>query len=112
MSALWLGSSVVNCLPMSILRPSRSRGVTMPALRYQFNSEYYPGIISTVMSQITDNQAMSLGAFLRAMRERLDPAGHGLVAGPRRRTPGLRREEVAQLCGLSVTWYTWIEQGR
>jgi transcriptional regulator with XRE-family HTH domain len=65
-----------------------------------------------MISQTTDNQAMSLGAFLRAMRERQGPAGHGLVAGPRRRTPGLRREEVAQLCGLSVTWYTWIEQGR
>src|SRR5262249_20682563 len=36
----------------------------------------------------------------------------GLAAGHRRRTPGLRREEVAQLCGLSTTWYTWIEQGR
>jgi transcriptional regulator with XRE-family HTH domain len=36
----------------------------------------------------------------------------GLPPGPRRRTPGLRREEVAQLCGVSPTWYTWIEQGR
>ena len=35
-----------------------------------------------------------------------------MPAGGRRRTPGLRREEVAQLCGLSVTWYTWLEQGR
>ncbi|WP_428670665.1 helix-turn-helix transcriptional regulator [Reyranella sp.] len=50
--------------------------------------------------------------FLRALRERQSPADFGLAAGPRRRTPGLRREEVAQLCGLSVTWYTWIEQGR
>lgn len=40
------------------------------------------------------------------------PAALGLPAGPRRRTPGLRREEAAQLCGLSATWYTWIEQGR
>jgi transcriptional regulator with XRE-family HTH domain len=69
-------------------------------------------MFGAMISQAIDNQAMSLGAFLRAMRERQDPAGHGLVAGPRRRTPGLRREEVAQLCGLSVTWYTWIEQGR
>src|SRR5690554_1194587 len=36
----------------------------------------------------------------------------GLPAGGRRRTPGLRREEIAQLCDISVTWYTWIEQGR
>ncbi|WP_454616298.1 helix-turn-helix transcriptional regulator [Bradyrhizobium cenepequi] len=56
--------------------------------------------------------ALSLSAFLRALRERQSPADFGLAAGPRRRTPGLRREEVAQLCGLSVTWYTWIEQGR
>lgn len=53
-----------------------------------------------------------LSAFLRALRERQSPADFGLAAGPRRRTPGVRREEVAQLCGLSVTWYTWIEQGR
>jgi transcriptional regulator with XRE-family HTH domain len=59
-----------------------------------------------------DNHGLSLGGFLRAMRERQDPAAPGLASNSRRRTPGLRREEVAQLCGLSVTWYTWIEQGR
>jgi transcriptional regulator with XRE-family HTH domain len=53
-----------------------------------------------------------LGDFIRAQREKLSPAAVGLVAGQRRRTPGLRREEVAQLAGLSATWYTWIEQGR
>jgi len=53
-----------------------------------------------------------LGDFVRAQREKLTPAMAGLSASMRRRTPGLRREEVAQLCGLSVTWYTWIEQGR
>jgi transcriptional regulator with XRE-family HTH domain len=56
-----------------------------------------------------------LGAFLRAQRARLTPADVGLPAttGPgRRRTPGLRREEVAQLSGVGVTWYTWLEQGR
>jgi transcriptional regulator with XRE-family HTH domain len=53
-----------------------------------------------------------LGEFVRAQRERLAPAAFGLPAAARRRTPGLRREEVAQLCGLSVTWYTWLEQGR
>jgi transcriptional regulator with XRE-family HTH domain len=62
--------------------------------------------------QVADYTAPSLGAFLRTLRERQEPAAHGLPGGPRRRTPGLRREEVAQLCGLSVTWYTWIEQGR
>jgi transcriptional regulator with XRE-family HTH domain len=53
-----------------------------------------------------------LGAFLRSRRERLDPRLAGFAAERRRRTPGLRREEVAQLAGVSVTWYTWIEQGR
>ena len=61
---------------------------------------------------VPDDPALSLGAFLRSLRERQAPAAHGLASGPRRRTPGLRREEVAQICGLSVTWYTWIEQGR
>jgi transcriptional regulator with XRE-family HTH domain len=53
-----------------------------------------------------------LGAFLRSRRERLVPADVGLPAGGRRRTPGLRREEVASLAGVGMTWYTWLEQGR
>jgi hypothetical protein len=53
-----------------------------------------------------------LAAFLRSRRERLAPADVGLPPGGRRRTPGLRREEVAQLAGVGVTWYTWLEQGR
>ncbi|MCI4592185.1 helix-turn-helix transcriptional regulator [Sphingobium sp. BYY-5] len=53
----------------------------------------------------------SLGAFLRDRRARIDPASFGLPGG-RRRTPGLRREEVAQRANISPTWYTWLEQGR
>jgi transcriptional regulator with XRE-family HTH domain len=53
-----------------------------------------------------------LGAFVRAHRERLTPAEAGLPVGGRRRTAGLRREEIAHLSGLSTTWITWIEQGR
>jgi transcriptional regulator with XRE-family HTH domain len=53
-----------------------------------------------------------LGAFLRSRRERIRPEQVGLRSLRRRRTPGLRREEVAQLAGLGVTWYTWLEQGR
>ncbi|WP_171172335.1 helix-turn-helix transcriptional regulator [Streptomyces sp. I05A-00742] len=53
-----------------------------------------------------------LAAFVRSRRERLSPRDAGLLPGPRRRTPGLRREEVAQLSGVSVTWYTWLEQAR
>ncbi|MDN3555740.1 helix-turn-helix transcriptional regulator [Halomonas maura] len=53
-----------------------------------------------------------LEAFLRTRRERLKPQDVGLPPGRRRRTPGLRREEVAALAGVGVTWYTWLEQGR
>jgi transcriptional regulator with XRE-family HTH domain len=53
-----------------------------------------------------------LAAFLRSRRERISPEQAGLPPGTRRRTPGLRREEVAQLAGVGVTWYTWLEQGR
>lgn len=53
-----------------------------------------------------------LGEFLKNRRERITPTIVGLPAGRRRRTPGLRREELAQLAGVSVAWYTWIEQGR
>jgi transcriptional regulator with XRE-family HTH domain len=53
-----------------------------------------------------------LAQFLRARRERLSPEQVGLPPGPRRRTPGLRREELALLAGVGITWYTWLEQGR
>lgn len=53
-----------------------------------------------------------IGAFIRTHRERVSPESAGLPCGGRRRTPGLRREELAQLCGVSPTWLTWLEQGR
>jgi transcriptional regulator with XRE-family HTH domain len=53
-----------------------------------------------------------LSAFLRTKRAGVMPAHVGLRAGARRRTAGLRREEVAQLAGISPTWYVWLEQGR
>lgn len=55
---------------------------------------------------------LELAEFLRRHRERLTPADVGLPSGGRRRTPGLRREEVAALAGVGLTWYTWLEQGR
>ncbi|MBS0521291.1 MAG: helix-turn-helix domain-containing protein, partial [Proteobacteria bacterium] len=64
------------------------------------------------MTRAATAQKRELGDFLRAQRARLSPSGLGLPAVGRRRTPGLRREEVAQQCGMSVTWYTWLEQGR
>ena len=57
------------------------------------------------------DQAPQLGAYLRDHRTRLDPVSLGFPAG-RRRTPGLRREEVAARANISPTWYTWLEQGR
>lgn len=53
-----------------------------------------------------------LGQFLRSRRERLKPDTAQLSRHPRRRTPGWRREELAEEAGVGVTWYTWLEQGR
>ena len=58
------------------------------------------------------NNRKLLGTFLRTRRENLDPNRLGLPRMRHRRTPGLRREEVAQLADVGVTWYTWLEQGR
>ncbi|WP_347951954.1 helix-turn-helix transcriptional regulator [Bradyrhizobium sp. SSUT77] len=65
-----------------------------------------------MIQQTASTQLRELGDFVRFMRERLEPTDIGLPLTVRRRTPGLRREEVAQLSGVSVTWYTWLEQGR
>ncbi len=62
------------------------------------------------MNHQTRLQALS--SFLKAQRSKIEPGRAGFPAGGRRRTPGLRREEVAQLAGVSTTWYTWLEQGR
>lgn len=59
-----------------------------------------------------DTDAQELGTFLRSRRARMSPADVGLPTMGRRRTPGLRREEVAALAGVSTTWYTYLEQGR
>ena len=59
-----------------------------------------------------DFRRNELSDFLRTRRARISPADIGIPAAHRRRTPGLRREEVAQLAGMSATWYTWLEQRR
>ncbi|RSN38131.1 XRE family transcriptional regulator [Amycolatopsis sp. WAC 01416] len=66
----------------------------------------------TVDSRVAEVRRHELAAFLRSRRERITPDQVGLPISGRRRTPGLRREEVAQLAGVGVTWYTWLEQGR
>ncbi|MFG2142345.1 helix-turn-helix transcriptional regulator [Streptomyces sp. NPDC048650] len=59
-----------------------------------------------------DRRRTELREFLRSRRARVSPADVGMPEGSRRRTPGLRREEVAVLSGVGVSWYTWLEQGR
>jgi hypothetical protein len=61
---------------------------------------------------MTTSVRNDLSEFLRARRARVTAAEAGLPAGPRRRTPGLRREEVAVLAGVGASWYQWLEQGR
>jgi transcriptional regulator with XRE-family HTH domain len=85
--------------------------------------EKMPASTSTQLLNDGDGQARAvdrnarrrreeLADFLRHRREALKPEDVGLPGGGRRRTPGLRREEVAQLAGVGTTWYTWLEQGR
>ena len=59
-----------------------------------------------------NERRQELGDFLRSRRMRIQPDQVGLTAGKRRRTPGLRREELARLADVGLTWYTWLEQGR
>jgi transcriptional regulator with XRE-family HTH domain len=63
-------------------------------------------------ARASTSRRAELARFLRARRERVTPQEVGLPPGPRRRTPGLRREELALLAGVGITWYTWLEQGR
>jgi transcriptional regulator with XRE-family HTH domain len=65
-----------------------------------------------VTAEATSLRRGELGAFLKACRAKVRPGDVGLPSGARRRTSGLRREEVAMLAGVGVTWYTWLEQGR
>ncbi len=64
------------------------------------------------INQLELDRHHELAEFLRSRRARLSPEQVGLPRGTRRRTPGLRRAEVAMLSGVSLEWYTWLEQGR
>ena len=68
--------------------------------------------MTTTLAPADEIRRAELAAFLRSRRERIAPEQVGVTPAGRRRTPGLRREEVAQLAGVGVTWYTWLEQGR
>jgi transcriptional regulator with XRE-family HTH domain len=72
----------------------------------------WAGYGGTVTQSVAERRRQALGEFVRSRRERTTPEMVGMPPTLRRRTPGLRREEVAMLCGIGVTWYTWLEQGR
>jgi transcriptional regulator with XRE-family HTH domain len=67
-----------------------------------------------IVTEYNDGEARrrELADFLRTRRAALNPEDVGLPRGSRRRTPGLRREEVSQIAGVGTTWYTWLEQAR
>jgi transcriptional regulator with XRE-family HTH domain len=67
---------------------------------------------NAITPPVGERRREELGKFLKTRRARLSPEDFGMPAGSRRRTPGLRREEVALLAGVGITWYTWLEQGR
>ena len=68
--------------------------------------------VTSVQSRRLDRTRTELAEFLRSRRQRVSPEEIGLKTSGRRRTPGLRREEVAAMSGVGITWYTWLEQGR
>jgi transcriptional regulator with XRE-family HTH domain len=67
---------------------------------------------TSLLNKARKDRLTELANFLRNRRERIKPELYGIPISARRRTPGLRREELAQLAGVSVSWYTWLEQGR
>src|SRR4051812_6354195 len=88
-------------------------GWKMGSKEYRDQRRAYPGIGDAIFEAMDEQERrVKLKAFLRARREALRPEAVGLESGPRRRTPGLRREEVAATARVGVTWYTWLEQGR
>jgi len=76
------------------------------------NAETFQSGPSGTSVSTGERRREELADFLRMRRASLKPEDVGLPNGGRRRTPGLRREEVAQLAGVGSTWYTWLEQGR
>jgi len=65
-----------------------------------------------MLMPLKQGRRQELGDFLKSRRNRLQPADYGLPIGTRRKAKGLRREELAQLAGIGLSWYTWLEQGR
>jgi transcriptional regulator with XRE-family HTH domain len=91
------------------------RGLNLPgrlsAWDADRNGYHYPRIMRPTHSKETPSVHQQLGEFLRKRREGSNPRDFGIATHDRRRTPGLRREEVAELSGISVDWYVRLEQG-
>jgi transcriptional regulator with XRE-family HTH domain len=87
---------------------NRPAGLTMSVLDRNVSAMARAGISKAGVN----SSAKNIGHFLQTRRARLNPIDVGMPRARRRRTPGLRREEVAVLAGVSVSWYTWLEQGR
>ncbi len=84
----------------------------MPTHFHPIMAESSAASIEPGAAATPEQQRQHLGDFIRLHRQRLQPQAAGMAASSRRRTPGLRREELAQLCAVSTTWITWLEQGR
>ncbi|MEU8919405.1 helix-turn-helix transcriptional regulator [Kitasatospora sp. NPDC048545] len=102
---------------MSLMTPAAQARTTPARPAGTATAGPHPGAPATPVARggsVTPGDARrhELAAFLRSRRERIAPEQVGLPLTGRRRTPGLRREEVAQLAAVGVTWYTWLEQGR
>ncbi len=76
------------------------------------HAERQEKMTSTPKDDAEVHRRKDLAEFLRAKRAALKPSDFGLPTSGRRRAPGLRREELAQISGIGTTWYTWLEQGR
>jgi transcriptional regulator with XRE-family HTH domain len=115
-----LGSSACARARTMTAEGEAATGRTLLMLHPANQFSRYPSIDSAMLrdmkdltkTTLGDERRSEFGNFLRSRRERLSPASVGLPVGFRRRTPGLRREEVALLTGVGTTWYTWLEQGR
>lgn len=93
----------------------RARVTTVSAVKRrgcQDNGAGYPGTVAKIAPMDDEARRQELKVLLRSRREALKPEALGMLPGPRRRTPGLRREEVAAAAGVGITWYSWLEQGR
>jgi transcriptional regulator with XRE-family HTH domain len=87
-------------------------GGSVDAIISWYKIGIYPVSDCDMPQQSLARERIELTDFLRSRRQRLSPESVGLPVGGRRRTAGLRREEVAALAGVGLTWYTWFEQGR